>query len=98
MAEARPRKSTPEISKSQGELHTDSPRSGWQWPKRPDEGTGSLLTLTEIEERFGVSEYWIYKWAAEGKVHVVPVGKRFKYPDWEVQAAVKTQYPLSVAA
>ena len=50
-----------------------------------------MLTLTEIEERFGVSEYWIYKWAAEGKVHVVPVGKRFKYPDWEVQAAVKTQ-------
>lgn len=98
MAEARPRNLTPESSKTQGGADADSPRPGWQWPKRPEEGTGSLLTLTEIQERFGVSEYWIYKWAGEGKLHVVQVGKRFKYPDWEVQAAVKTQYPLSVAA
>lgn len=68
-------------------------------PKAPTEGTGQLLSLTEIEQRFGVSEDWVYRRVGEGRLHVVPVGKpgaagktRFKYPDWEVTALLMGFY------
>lgn len=89
MTEARPENPTSEFSKAQGESRSDLPRPKWQWPKAPSAGTGELLTLTEIEAQFGLSEYRIYQWVDEGRLHAVQIGKRFKYPDWEVRELLR---------
>lgn len=57
-----------------------------------------LLSIAEIERRYGVSEYHVYRWVEEGQLHAVREGKRFKYPDWEVLACLRIAYGrLSVA-
>jgi len=62
------------------------------------EPTGALLSIAEIERRFGVGRYRIFQWAKEGRLHVVPIGKRFKYADWEVEAILMELFDLSRAA
>lgn len=58
----------------------------------PEESTGSLLSLTEVRLRYGIRDYWIYTWVAQGRLHAVNVGvrgKKMKYPDWELEALAK---------
>lgn len=102
MAEARRENSTPGFSNAQGDSTenspTTSPRHNGQWPKRPEEDNGALLTLAEIQERYGISEYWVYQWAAEKRLHHVTIGKRRKYPNWEIEALLTISYHLSAAA
>src|SRR5215467_1185743 len=95
MTEARLGNDKPESPSATGKSVEDSP----SWPKAPIEGTGELLSLTQIEQRFGVTEFWVYRRVEEGKLHAVPVGKpgaagrtRFKYPDWEVRALLIAFY------
>lgn len=66
-----------------------SSRERHDWPGAPAEPTGELLSIAEIERRFGITRYQIFKWAKEEKLHVVPIGKRFKYPDWEVREILR---------
>jgi hypothetical protein len=54
-----------------------------------------MLTIAEIERRFGVGPYWVHKWAKQRRLHVVPDGKRFKYPDWEIRDLLSADGDLS---
>lgn len=58
-----------------------------------------MLSIAEIEKRYEIDGYyWIYKWAKEGRLHVVPVGKRFKYLDFEVRELLRLFYSTLGAA
>jgi predicted DNA-binding transcriptional regulator AlpA len=88
VTEARLEKSKSRISKNQGDY----------WASSPKEPTGRLLSLAEIEEEFGLTEYRIYRWVAEGHLHAVQVGKRMRYPDWEVRAILSLLYSTLAGA
>lgn len=62
------------------------------WPRAPSAGTAELLSIAEIERRYGIAEYRIYSWAQAGRLHVIPVGKRFKYLSFEVEALLRLSY------
>jgi predicted DNA-binding transcriptional regulator AlpA len=79
MTDARRKNSTAETSES-------ARVSRYESPKAP---TGRLLSLREAEEKFGVDEYWVYRWVADGQLHAVLDGKRFRYPEWELEGLTK---------
>lgn len=76
---------SPDASKSNQETSKPQPK---YWRKAPKRATGTLLNLSEIERRFGVSEYWVYRWVGEGRLHAVLSGRRLLYPEWEVRSLV----------
>jgi predicted DNA-binding transcriptional regulator AlpA len=89
MAEARHRNSIRKAPNLQGS-------SRFEFPKKPAvEEMSRLLHLREIEQRFGLSEYHVYRAVHEGRLHPLQRDGRGRtyYAEWEVQALVNTAYP-----
>jgi hypothetical protein len=95
MPKARLADSNSGDAKGQAGLNAESANG---WPAAPTEGTAELLSIADIETRYGITRYLVYKWAREGRLHVIPVGKRFKYLNFEVASAVTKSYLLAAAA
>jgi excisionase family DNA binding protein len=51
---------------------------------------GELLSLTQVCQRLGVPEIYVYAIAHRGHLRTVMVGRRQKYLSWEVDALLKT--------
>ena len=85
----------PESPESEKSKRASSKASRWSWPEAPKRATGMVLNLSQIERRFGIGEYWIYRWVEQGRLHAVLVGRRWHYPEWEVRELAKTIPPES---
>ena len=69
-------------------------RNSQPFRRRP-QVVSELLTAREAATRFGVTDYKLYKWAAEGSLHPVraPGGLRILYPEWELRELVAAGMP-----
>jgi len=44
-----------------------------------------MLNLREIEQAYGLSEHQVYHWVNTYQLHAVMIGKRWHYPQWEIE-------------